>query len=321
MITLSQKLSLIESCFGRYLLASGEKNVSIVCPFCISKGKDTNKKKLSINVENGIYHCWVCESKGRNIGRAAFRFAYNKESAKKLSNAYGCFKKEEVIEIEETVSLPEDFKLITNLNQRGQKQYKQHIRYLKSRGLNDDHVNKFCIGVSDSYEYKNRVIFPSHDADGHLNYFISRAINKKNTRRYKNCSVSRKEVIFRHFNLDFKKELILVEGVFDLINTPENSTCILGSWLSEDYLLFREIVKNKTPVVLCLDPDVRAKSNKVMKLFNSYCVPARLSIHSNKDFGDMNKDEILRCINNAKPFDFAESVRYLIENIHSGSTF
>ena len=321
MITLSQKLSLIESCFGRYLLSSGEKNVSISCPFCKAKGKETNKKKLSIDVESGIYHCWVCESKGRNIGRSASKFVSNKASARKLSDAYGGFKKEEEIEEVEIVSLPEDFKLITNLNKKGRRQYSRHIEYLRDRGLDDNHFINFCIGVSDSYEYKDSVIFPSHDNDGNLNYFISRSIDRKNSRRYKNCSVSRKEVIFRQFNLDFAKELILVEGVFDMINAPKNSTCILGSWLSEDYLLFREIVKNKTPIVLCLDPDVRKKSNKIMKLLNSYCVPARLSIHENKDFGDMTKDEILLCINNAKPFDFAQSVRYLIENIHSGSTF
>tara|TARA_R110001583_G_scaffold149997_1_gene302059 strand:+ start:301 stop:588 length:288 start_codon:yes stop_codon:yes gene_type:complete len=95
----------------------------------------------------------------------------------------------------------------------------------------------------------------------------------------------------------------------------------LGSWLSEDYLLFKEIVKNKTPVVLCLDPDVRKKSISIMKLLNSYCVPARMSLHENKDFGDMKKDEIQYFINNAKPFDFAQSVRYLIKSLSTSSTF
>ena len=321
MITLSQKLNLIEACFGTYHVSGDGKNSSIVCPFCKAKGKATSKKKLSINIETGVYHCWVCESKGRNIGSAAFKFSSNRVNAKKLSEAYGGFKKAVEEIIEEHVLLPEDFKLLTNLNNRGSKKYKYHISYLKDRGLTTEDLHKFCIGVSDTYEYKNSVIFPSHDVAGNLNYFISRSINKKSYRRYKNCSVSRKEIIFRQFNLDFKKELILVEGVFDLINAPINSTCILGSWLNEDYLLFREIVKNKTPVVLCLDPDARKKSMKIMKLLNSYCVPARLSLHNNKDFGDMSKDEIQYFINNAKPFDFAQSVRYLISNINSGSMF
>ena len=321
MITLTQKLKLIEACFGKYYLSSDEKNVSIVCPYCKLKGKITSKKKLSINLDSGVYHCWVCESKGRNIGTASLKFSPNKEIAKNLLEAYGGFKKEvEKIE-EEVVCLPEDFTLLTNLNKQGQKKYKYHISYLRSRGFDNDSFHKFCIGVSDSYEYKNSIIFPSHDDLGRLNYFISRSIDKKSYLRYKNCKVSRKEVIFREFNIDFKKELILTEGVFDLVNTPANSTCILGSWLSEEYLLFRKIVKNKTPIVLCLDPDARKKSTEIMKLLNSYCVPARISSHSNKDFGDMKKEEIEYFINNAKPFDFANSVRYLISNINSGSMF
>jgi len=35
----------------------------------------------------------------------------------------------------------------------------------------------------------------------------------------------------------------------------------------------------------------------------------------------MEKDEVQYFINNAKPFDFAQSVRYLISNINSGSMF
>jgi len=321
MITLSQKLNLIEACFGKYSLSGDEKNVSIACPFCKEKGKISSKKKLSIRLESGVYHCWVCESKGRNIGRPAFKFAKNKDTAKKLSDSYGGFKKEIEEEEEKKVELPDDFTLLTNLSSRGMQRYRYHINYLKERGMSNDHLHKFCIGVSNSYEFKDRVIFPSHDAIGNLNYFVSRSINRKNPRRYKNCTVSRKEVIFRQFNLDFKKELILVEGVFDLMNAPDNATCILGSWLGEDYLLFKEIVKNKTPVVVCLDPDARKKSLNIVKLLNSYCVPARISLHKNKDFGDMKKDEVQYYINNAKPFDFAQSVRYLISNINSGSMF
>lgn len=322
MITITQKLKLIQSCFGKYKLSGNEKNVSIVCPFCIKSGKDTNKKKLSIDLDTGIYHCWVCESKGRNIGRPALKYARDTSKAKELANIYGGIKKKEDEEIkEEILALPEDFKMITNFSSRDLVTYKHHIRYLKNRGLSLDHCHRMCIGVSDSYEYKNRVIFPSIDALGNLNFFVARTIDPKNTFRYKNAKVSRKEVIFNHFNLDFKKEMILTEGVFDLTHTPVNSTCILGSWLDENYLLFKEIVKNKTPVVLCLDPDARGKANKIMKLFNEYCIPARISTHTKKDFADMTKEEVLYHIEKAKPLDFVMGVRYLIENINSGSMF
>jgi len=322
MITNTQKIELISKCFGRYSLSGDEKNISIVCPYCTEKGKKTTKKKLSIDLESGIFHCWVCESKGRNVGRTALKFAPNKDFAKKLVNIYGGLKKEEVEEIkEEKPKLPEDFKLITNLQGKDILKYKYHIKYLKDRGITKEHCHKMCIGVSEDFQFLNRVIFPSFDINGELNYFIARSIDPNNTFRYKNCSVSRKDVIFNHFNLDFTKELFLVEGVFDMINTPSNTTCILGSWLDESYELFKVIATNKTPVVLCLDPDARSKAYKIMEKFNTYCIPAKISLHDKKDFGDMSREEISYHVENAKHLDFAMGVRYLIKNINSGSMF
>lgn len=321
MITVSQKINLIHTCFGNYKLSGDEKNLSILCPFCEESGKVTKKKKLSIDLKAGIYHCWVCESKGRNIGRVAVKYASNKKAAKALLEVYGDPGKPEDVKLSETIVLPEDFKLITNLSEKEAKNYRTHIKYLKNRGITADHCHKFCIGISENFEYRDRVIFPSFDEEGRLNFFLARSVNPKDSFRYKNCKVSRKNIIFNEFNLDFNKELILTEGVFDLINAPSNSTCILGSWLDENYLLFRKIVKNRTPVVLCLDPDASDKSNKIMKLFNQYCVPARMSQHQNKDFGDMTKLEILSYLESAKPLDFASGVRYLIKNINSGSMF
>ena len=71
MVTDSQKIKMLSKCFGRYSISNDGKNASVVCPYCASKGKITEKKKLSISLDSGVYHCWVCETKGRNIGRAA----------------------------------------------------------------------------------------------------------------------------------------------------------------------------------------------------------------------------------------------------------
>ena len=74
MITRKQKLQLVKSCFGEYKLSASGNNASVVCASCLNSGKITKKKKLSIDLKNGIYHCWVCESKGRNVGNLALVF-------------------------------------------------------------------------------------------------------------------------------------------------------------------------------------------------------------------------------------------------------
>ena len=66
MITVKQKVNLIEATFGLPKISSSGKNATVFCPVCESNGK-SNKLKLSISLDTGVYHCWVCESKGKNI--------------------------------------------------------------------------------------------------------------------------------------------------------------------------------------------------------------------------------------------------------------
>ena len=65
MITVKEKVRLIEACFGKAKIANDNKNVVVYCPVCKSKGED--KLKLAIGINKGMYHCWVCETKGKNI--------------------------------------------------------------------------------------------------------------------------------------------------------------------------------------------------------------------------------------------------------------
>ena len=129
MITITQKIKLIQKCFGKVKLSGNEKNVSIVCPFCKEKGKITSKKKLSVDLETGIYHCWVCESKGRNIGRPAMKYSPSIDAAKELAQIFGGLKKSEEVIAEERLVLPDDFKLIANLSPTEVKKYRYHIKY------------------------------------------------------------------------------------------------------------------------------------------------------------------------------------------------
>jgi len=195
------------------------------------------------------------------------------------------------------------------------------MNYLHKRGFNSEKIQKFRIGVSEDYKFANRVIFPSFDSNQNLNYFIARSIDPNEKRRYRNCSYPRKNLIFREFDLSFDREIILTEGVFDLVQCPDNSTCVLGSWIDESYLLFQRIVQNKTPVVLCFDPDAKKKMIKIAKKLYEYCIEVKISNHVGKDFGDMTKNEVNTALSESKPYDNVERVGYLINELRSGSIF
>lgn len=318
MITVKEKIRLIESCFGKSKMSGDNKNLIVFCPVCKSKNKD--KFKLAIGIEKGMYHCWVCEVKGKNIGRLALKYSIQKKSATDLYSYFKTDNDNEQIRIEEkeAIELPEDFRLIAT--SRGHAAQLART-YLENRGFKEKDIWEFRAGISESYGYKNRIIFPSFDENQKLNYFTARTYDTKQKRRYQNCSVSRKDIIFREFDIDFSQEMVLVEGVFDLLNTPWNSTCILGSWIDRKYKIFNKIIKNNTPVILCLDNDAADKTQKIAKALHEYCVPVKISYHDNKDFGDMTKDEVDYWLKEAKPYDNVSRISYLIKDIRSGSIF
>jgi DNA primase len=286
----------------------------------MSQGRKPEKRKLSICLQNGIYHCWVCEAKGNNIGKPALKFAIQKNAAKELNNYFKKGNNEVLSAAEKNViELPKDFRLIGSSRDvtasRGRK-------YLEARGFKAKDIWRYKVGVSEKYSFKNRVIFTSFDSNQNLNYYTARTYDKNNKKRYYNCQTSRKDIIFNEFDIDFSKQLILVEGVFDLLHCPKNATCLLGSWLNEKYSLFKKIVKYSTPIILCLDPDAIIKTQKIAKLLYEYCIDVKISKHkSNKDFGDMNGDEVKYWIDTAKPYDNIDRMTYLINEIKSGSMF
>jgi DNA primase len=317
MITVKEKIRLVEACFGQSKLSNDNKNIIVFCPVCKSNGKD--KFKLAIGVAKGMYHCWVCEAKGYNIGRLALKYAMQKKSATEL---FICYKKDSddatQIKKENIATLPEDFKLIMTNDTHEAKSARS---YLTNRGFKSTDIEKFRLGISNKYNFKNRVIFPSFDKDQDVNFFTARSTIKQVKKRYYNCSAPRKNIIFREFDIDFNKTLIITEGVFDLLHTPENSTCLLGSWISEKYKLFHEIIKHKTPIVLCLDYDAISKTQKIAKSLYSYNIDVKISQHQGKDFGDMSKKAVEYYIRHAKPYDNVDRMTYLINRIHSGSIF
>jgi hypothetical protein len=82
----------------------------------------------------------------------------------------------------------------------------------------------------------NRIIIPSYDLNGDLNYFIARWYPKEyNKLKYINPKAEKQEIIFNIGKLNLDATIYLVEGVTDHIVTP-NSIPLLGKVISSDLL-------------------------------------------------------------------------------------
>jgi len=179
-------------------------------------------------------------------------------------------------------------------------------RYVYSRGLTDRDAWYFKFGISDEVRWKRRVIMPSFDSKGDLNYFVARAIDKDKKPKYDNPDVDKNPVVFNEINIDWTKRLTLVEGPFDLVKCPENTTALLGSDLDERHEVLNQILLHNTPVALALDGDMwNKKMPRIVKKLQEYDVDVVVvDVRPWGDPGNMSKAEFEKALSDAKPLEW-----------------
>lgn len=287
---MNNKTFLISSALGEYV-RSGEE-LLFFCPFC-----KHHKRKLSVNLLSNNFKCWVCDVRGKNIRRLLknrlspshlyeWDKLHNIVDLSRLNTDLFESKKELV---EEIVDLPKEFISLANKNLPVTTNFA--IKYLLDRGLTKQDIILWKIGVCLSGDYSGRIIVPSFNQDGNCNYFIARAYGKEFP-RYMNPNVS-KDVVFNELFIDWNKDIILVEGVFDAIKA-ENSIPLLGSTLHEGSILFNKIVQYDPTVYIALDPDAEKKSNLIIEKLANYDIKVhKIDISGYEDVGVMTKKEFL----------------------------
>ena len=197
------------------------------CPFC-----HHHKKKLQINLESQYWHCWVCDSKGRSIQSLLYKLNVDKSELARIHSIYGEYKpKRNEVEVEKIVlRLPKEFKSLSKKPKSINPIYNQAIHYLKQRSISMDEVLKYNIGYCEEGLYSGRIIIPSYNEDGELNYFIARSFYEDEKMKYKNPPVSRNVIVFDN-QIDWKEPITLVEGVFDSFSVKRNVIPILGKFI------------------------------------------------------------------------------------------
>lgn len=303
--TVTDRLSFIESVFGKGHLSGNGKNFDVKCPIC--DPKDATKKKLSIRTSDDACHCWVCGFKSRTLAPLIRKYGSISQFEKYrqifggIDNANNFITGEETKE-EVKLELPRDFKLLT-LAYDQDPDVKAAWRYLHSRKIDENDVWYFKLGVSSDSRWKRRIVMPSFDGNGKLNYFTARSIDKGKRPKYDNPDVDKNPVVFNEINVDWTSRLVLCEGPFDLIKCTQNATAMLGSDLDERHEIFNKILLNNTPVALALDGDMwLTKTPKIAKKLSEYNIDVLIvDVRPWGDPGNMSRAEFEIALSEAKP--------------------
>jgi len=274
---------------------------------------------MSVNIDADKFKCWVCGYSGRSIRRLIRRYGNYRslcdwdvlDNRVDISSFQDLFA-EQLPEEKVRVTLPKEYRtLVSEVYPLASMPVR---KYLKERGITKKDIIQWKIGYCVSGDYGGRVIIPSFDDTGSLNYFIARSYNG-NWKKYMNPPASR-NIIFNDLMIDWTEDITLVEGAFDAIKAGQNAIPLLGSQLKEDSALFQKIVKYNPRVYLALDPDAERKSARLIKNMLTYGVELyKVEIKPYSDVGEMSKDEFMRRKESSKPVSssFGDFFEYLLE--------
>ena len=323
MKSISEKIRFVKRVFGPAILARDGKNIAVMCPACASNSRQVRKKKLSINLETWQFHCWVCGTKGKTLENIIKRYIDVSLARQYASEFLGkSLEPTHEDDIEESVRLPDDFVLLADSLDSNDPDIKACISYVYGRGLKDRDFWYFKFGTARSGEHRRRIIVPSFDEFGDLNYFSSRTIDNKVRPKYLNSKLDKTSIVFNEINIRWNDELTIVEGPFDLVKCNSNATCLLGSSLSEKSMLFKRIIANSTPVLLALDSDMVIKTDRYARLLSEYCCHVRMvSLDEDTDVGDMSKKDFLAKMDEAFEWNMSDFLLRKIGRLQSGSSF
>jgi len=282
--------------YGRNL---GKGEIQYHCPFC-----SHHKPKLQVNLETQKWRCWVCNSKGIKMYTLLRKLNVDYGVLDTIKKIYGevvySSHKEEDVQI----TLPPEYKpILDNLHII---EFKVSYNYLKKRGISDNDIRKHRIGFCESGLYRGRIIVPSYDSEGRLNYFIARTIYDNESYKYKNPPISKNVVMFDS-TINWNMPITLCEGVFDAISIRRNAIPILGKIPSQN--LLSKILLNRPKVNIVLDNDALSDAIKQFTYLTNNDIECNLISLEGKDPSDMGFAEVTKQIQTNTTSSFEDLIK------------
>lgn len=293
---------------GLNVLSESNDNLSLYCPF----HNNTNTYSFSISARNGAWLCFNPSCGESGSLNDLVKKILNKNDFQALRFIMSHANTDDDTFGEELQSILEDKPEFEEFSQEtldrlhadlsGSYQAKD---YFKSRGINDESMEHFWLGYSNSM---GMVTTPIHGPDGTPVGLVGRSISDK---RFKNSvNLPKNKTMFNiHRAKKIGSHVIIVESAFDAIRVHQagfpNVVATLGGHISKENISSLNRYFNKLTIMTDADEAGRKLGSNISdRLKNKEVLWAsyeygKIYPHGAKDAGDMTDNEIKQCINNA----------------------
>jgi len=264
------------------------------------------KPKLQINIVSQKWHCWVSNRGGHSIYSLFKKINADTRYFTELKDlVFTPSKSEDKTESKIIVSLPREFLPLWVMSKS---LYRNQAKsFLQKRGITDWDIKKYKIGFCDSGLYEGRIIIPSYDDKGILNYFVGRSfIGEK--MKYKNPNVSRDIVPFDWY-IAWSKPIVLCEGVFDAMSIRSNAIPMLSKKPSRS-LLQKIFEMNVKTIYIALDDDAKKDAYNMSEFFRDFGIDCKVvKLPTDKDPNDLGWKKITTLIQSTESASFSDSIQ------------
>ena len=267
-----------------------------------------HKPKLQVNIVTGKWHCWVSNAGGHNLFQLFKKLNATQEQFRELrgivdETSYGYESKE--VRKEGKVELPKEF--LSLVYKHPSPVYKNAMMYLQRRGITYEDILKYNIGYCDQGLYTNRVIIPSYNEDGQLNFFVGRDIFESKM-KYRNSPTPKDVVGFELF-INWDEPIVLCEGPFDAIAIKRNVIPLFGKTILSN--LRRKIIEKKVKqVYISLDRDAILDSIKMVEDFMKNDIDVYFVNLPEKDPSDLGFEKVIPLLKETEKMKFSDLMRY-----------
>jgi DNA primase len=293
-------LGLLESVLGKGKKDRHTFDYAFNCPVCNHK-----KPKLIVNVQSGNYNCWVCHppTKGKSPVSLLVKLGVDTERINEMKSYFKSDNTKIEDNRETTVFLPKEFESFTHND--GSLEYRRAVSYLKMRGIQAPDVLKYNLGYCKSGRYRNKVIVPSYDKNGKLNYFIARSFEKDPFLKYDAPAITKTEIIGMEYFINWSVPVILCEGAFDAIAIKRNAIPLFGKTIPKALML--KLVESQVKTVyLALDNDALKEALTYSQTLLDHGKEVYLIELEGKDPSELGFEKMTNLLQKAKPLTFAD---------------
>ena len=263
------------------------------------------KPKLQINMSSQKWHCWVSNQGGHSLYSLFKKINADSRYFSELKDIVFTPTQKDEKESKVIVSLPREYQSLSSKSKS--LFYKHAIRFLKQRGINETDIKKHKMGFCDDGVYQNRIIIPSYDENGILNYFVGRSFMGSGM-KFKNPNVSRDIIPFDWF-IAWSYPIVLCEGMFDAISIRTNAIPMLSKKPPKS--LLRKIFEKQVKMIyIALDDDAKKDAYNLSEFFKDFGIDTKVvNLPKDKDPNDLGFQQMNDLIGKTISSSFSDMIQ------------